>query len=149
MPIKNSKIAKTVKIFFPNLVNIYGCKIDSQSTVGPFVEIQKDVNIGKKCKISSHSFICSGVTIKNNVFIGHGVVFCNDRYPARTSKHGKLKTNKDWKLEKVIVEDNVSIGSGSVIMCGVKIGKGSVIGANSLVLKNVKKNTTYYNKINK
>ena len=149
MPIKNSKIAKTVKIFYPNLVNIYGCKIESHSTIGPFVEIQKNVNIGKKCKISSHSFICSGVTIKNNVFIGHGVIFCNDRYPASVNKRGKLKTNKDWKLEKVFIEDNVSIGSGSVIMCGVKIGKGSVIGANSLVLKNVKKNTIYYNKINK
>ena len=77
------------------------------------------------------------------------MIFCNDRYPASVNNQGKLKTNKDWKLEKVIIEDNVSIGSGSVIMCGVKIGKGSVIGANSLVLKNIKKNTTYYNKINK
>ncbi len=148
MSIKNSKIHKSVKIVKPNLVNIYGCKIDRNTKIGPFVEIQKDVSIGKNCKISSHTFICSGVIIKNNVFVGHNVVFINDKDPKAVNKDGKLKTEKDWKLEKTFIEDGASIGSGSVIMCGVKIEKNSIVGAGSLVLTNVPKNSIYINKRN-
>jgi acetyltransferase-like isoleucine patch superfamily enzyme len=146
MPIKNSKIHKSVLITNKKLVNIYGCQIKENTKVGPFVEIQKNVTIGKNCKISSHSFICSGVKIANNVFIGHNVVFINDRNPASVNIKGKLKNDNDWKLEKTIIEEGSSIGSGSVIMCGIKIGKNSIIGAGSLVLKNVPSNTKYINK---
>jgi acetyltransferase-like isoleucine patch superfamily enzyme len=146
MPIKNSKIHKSVLITNKKLVNIYGCQIKENTKVGPFVEIQKNVTIGKNCKISSHSFICSGVKIANNVFIGHNVVFINDRNPASVNIKGKLKNDNDWKLEKTIIEEGSSIGSSSVIMCGIKIGKNSIIGAGSLVLKNVPSNTKYINK---
>jgi len=146
MPIKNSKIHKTVSISNKNLVNIYGCEIHNNTKIGPFVEIQKDVIIGKNCKISSHSFICSGVTIKDKVFIGHNVVFINDRIPKSVNKKGQLKSENDWKLEKTLIEEGSSIGSGSIIMCGIKIGKNAIIGAGSLVLKNVSNNTLYMNK---
>ena len=146
MPIKNSKIHKTVSISNKNLVNIYGCEIHNNTKIGPFVEIQKDVIIGKNCKISSHSFICSGVTIKDKVFIGHNVVFINDRIPKSVNKKGQLKSENDWKLEKTLIEEGSSIGSGSIIMCGIKIGKNAIIGAGSLVLKNVSNNTLYINK---
>ena len=102
--------------------------------------------IGKNCKISSHSFICSGVNIGNNVFIGHNVIFINDRHPGAVNKKGELKNKNDWKLEKTFLKDDVSIGSGSIIMCGVNIEKNSKIGAGSLVLKNVPKNKLYFNK---
>jgi acetyltransferase-like isoleucine patch superfamily enzyme len=148
MPIKNSKIHKSVSIINKELVNIYGCEIYENTKIGPFVEIQKDVVIGKNCKISSHSFICSGVVIKDKVFLGHNVVFINDRNPAAVNKKGQLKDEGDWKLEKTLIEEGTSIGSGSIIMCGIKIGKNSIIGAGSLVLKNVPSNTTYYNKRN-
>ena len=104
MTIKSSKIHKSAKIFYPELVNIYGCKIGAFTTIGPFVEIQKGVSIGKKCKISSHSFICEGVKISDEVFIGHNVVFINDRYPKSVNKNGKLKGKKDWKMEETILE---------------------------------------------
>lgn len=146
MPIKNSKIHKTVSIINKNLVNIYGCEIHKNTKIGPFVEIQKDVIIGKNCKISSHSFICSGVTIKDKVFIGHNVVFINDRNPKSVNKKGQLKNENDWKLEKTLIDEGSSIGSGSIIMCGIKIGKNAIIGAGSLVLKNVPNNTVYINK---
>ena len=145
MPIKNSKIHKSVSIINDKLVNIYGCVVGKNTKIGPFVEIQKDVSIGKNCKISSHTFICTGVIIKDNVFIGHNVVFINDRNPNAVNKKGELKEDQDWKLEKIIIEEGVSIGSGSVIMCGIKIGKNSTIGAGSLVLSNVPNNTTYIN----
>ena len=148
MPIKNSKIHKSVSIINKDLVNIYGCEIYENTKIGPFVEIQKDVVIGKNCKISSHSFICSGVVIKDKVFLGHNVVFINDRNPAAVNKKGKLKNEDDWKLEKTLIEEGSSIGSGSIIMCGIKIGKNAIIGAGSLVLKNVPSNATYYNKRN-
>ena len=133
MPIKNSKIHKSVSIINKELVNIYGCEIYENTKIGPFVEIQKDVVIGKNCKISSHSFICSGVVIKDKVFLGHNVVFINDRNPAAVNKKGQLKNEGDWKLEKTLIEEGTSIGSGSIIMCGIKIGKNSIIGAGSLV----------------
>ena len=146
MPIKSSKIHKSVEIINEDLVNIYGCQIKADTKVGPFVEIQKGVIIGKKCKISSHTFICSGVKIDDNVFIGHNVVFINDRYPESINNKGELKTEKDWKMENINIESGVSIGSGSVIMCGLTIGKNSTIGAGSLVLNNVPNNTIYFNK---
>ena len=146
MPIKSSKIHKSAKIFYPELVNIYGCKIGAFTTIGPFVEIQKGVSIGRKCKISSHSFICEGVKISDEVFIGHNVVFINDRYPKSVNKNGNLKGKKDWKMEETILEKGSSIGSGSVIMCGVKIGKNATIGAGSLITKNIPKNKIFYNK---
>tara|TARA_B100001250_G_scaffold276499_1_gene238954 strand:- start:1875 stop:2333 length:459 start_codon:yes stop_codon:yes gene_type:complete len=148
MPIKKSKIDKTVWIANKKLVNIYGCKIKKNTKIGPFVEIQKDVSIGKNCKISSHSFICSGVSIGDNVFIGHNVIFINDKNPSAVNEKGELKNEDDWKLEKTILEDGVSIGSGTIIMCGITIGKNSKIGAGSLVLKNVPKNKLYFNKRN-
>ncbi len=149
MPIKNSNIHKTVKIFYKDLVNIYDCKIDKNTTIGPFIEIQKDVEVGKNCKISSHSFICSGVKIADNVFIGHNVTFINDRYPKAVNEKGTLKDDKDWNLEKTYVGKNTSIGSGSVIMCGVKIGKNVLIGAGSLVNSDIKDDQTFFNPRNK
>jgi acetyltransferase-like isoleucine patch superfamily enzyme len=146
MPIKKSIIHKSVKIFNKNLVNLYGCKIGAGTKIGPFVEIQNETSIGKNCKISSHSFICSGVTIDDNVFIGHNVTFINDRHPKSVNKDGKLKKEKDWVLEKTLVDKGASIGSGSIIMCGIKIGKNSTVGAGSLVLKNIPNNKIFFNK---
>ena len=146
MPIKDSKIHKSVKITNKELVNIYGCQIKANTKVGPFVEIQKNVLIGEKCKISSHTFICSGVKIHDNVFIGHNVIFINDRYPESINKKGQLKNEKDWVLESTLIESGVSIGSGSIIMCGLTIGRNSTIGAGSLVLKDISKNTIFFNK---
>lgn len=145
MPIKSSKIHPSVKIFHKNLVNIYGCQIGKNTTIGPFIEIQKGVIIGKNCKISSHSFICSGVEIDDNVFIGHNVTFINDRYPKAVNEREKLKTKNDWKMEKIFIGKNSSIGSGSVLMCGIKIGSNVTIGANSFINKNIKNNKTFYN----
>jgi len=117
--------------------NLYGCFIGIETTIGPFVEIQKDVHVGARCKISSHTFICSGVQINNYVFIGHGVIFINDRDPRSVNENGFVKGPGDWTLEKTYVNDNVSIGSGAIIMCGVKIGKGAQIGAGAVVTKDV------------
>ena len=146
MPVIKSKIHKSVKIINRDLVNIYGCQIKANTKIGPFVEIRKDVLIGEKCKISSHTFICSGVKIHDNVFIGHNVIFINDRYPESVNKMGQLKNEKDWVLEDTTIESGVSIGSGSVIMCGLTIGKNSTIGAGSLILKDISKNTIFFNK---
>ena len=125
------KLGINVKIF--DFVNLYGCEIGDNSKVGGFVEIQKGVKIGKNCKIQSHTFICEGVTIEDNVFVGHNVTFINDRYP-------KIKGR--WKLEETIVKIGASIGSGSTILCGVRIGKGAMIGAGSVVTKDVKDYST-------
>src|SRR3989344_4885623 len=125
------KLGINVKIF--DFVNLYGCEIGDNSKVGAFVEIQKGVKIGKNCKIQSHTFICEGVTIEDNVFVGHNVTFINDRYP-------KIKGR--WKLEETIVKIGASIGSGSTILCGVRIGKGAMIGAGSVVTKDVKDYST-------
>jgi len=146
MPVKKSKIHKSVKIFNKNLVNIYGCSIGAGTKIGPFVEIQNDAKIGKNCKISSHSFICSGVVVEDDVFVGHNVTFINDRNPKSVNSNGKLKGNNDWLLEKTFIGKGASIGSGSVIMCGIKIGKDSTIGAGSLVVKNVPNKSIFYNK---
>lgn len=118
-------------------VNLYGCQIDDDSRVGTFVEIQKGARIGKRCKISSHTFICEGVTIEDEVFIGHGVTFVNDRYPRATNPDGTLQTDEDWVCQKTIVESGASIGSGCTLLGGITVGKGAMIGAGSVVTTDV------------
>lgn len=134
------KIAPDVKlganVQIHNFVNLYGCEIGDNTKVGSFVEIQKGARIGQNCKISSHTFICEGVAIHNDVFVGHHVVFINDRYP-RATTDGQLQTEKDWVVIPTSVGRGASIGSGAVILCGVKIGDGSMIGAGSVVVKDV------------
>jgi UDP-2-acetamido-3-amino-2,3-dideoxy-glucuronate N-acetyltransferase len=136
------KIASDVKlgvnVQIHNFVNLYGCEIGDNTKIGPFVEVQKGVRIGRNCKISSHSFICEGVQIDDEVFVGHHVVFINDRYPRATTNRGQLQSEKDWVLIPTYVERAASIGSGAVILCGVKIGEGSMIGAGSIVVKDVR-----------
>ncbi|MHA2062831.1 MAG: acyltransferase [Candidatus Thorarchaeota archaeon] len=142
MPVNaNADIDPTAKVFIPDLVNIYGCAIGADTTIGPFVEIQSDATIGKKCKISSHTFICSGVHIGNQVFVGHGVMFINDRSPRACNPDGTKQTAKDWILEETVIEDNVSIGSGAIVMCGVRLGRNCMIGAGAVVTKDVAPNT--------
>jgi len=133
-------VGDNVKIF--DFVNAYECSIGENTKIGTFVEIQKGVKIGKNCKISSHSFICTGVTIKDGVFVGHNVSFIVDRYPQSTNEDGSMKEDKDWTMEEIIVEDGVSIGTSVTILAGVKIGKNAVIGAGSVVTKDVPENCT-------
>jgi acetyltransferase-like isoleucine patch superfamily enzyme len=118
-------------------VNLYGCELGAESRVGAFAEVQAGVRIGARCKISSHTFICSGVTVEDEVFIGHGVVFINDRYPRATSVNGLPQTEDDWRLERTVVRRGASIGSGAIIMCGVEIGEGALVGAGALVTRDV------------
>jgi len=120
-----------------NFVNLYGCELGDETRVGAFVEIQRDARIGRRCKISSHSFICSGVTIEDEVFVGHGVVFINDRRPRATNADGSSKSDADWLMERTIVQRRASIGSGAVIMCGVRIGAGALVGAGAVVTRDV------------
>ena len=140
--LNNVKVGKDVKIY--DFVNAYGCSIDDGSKVGTFVEIQKGVSIGKNCKISSHSFICEGVTIKDNVFIGHNVTFINDRLPRSTRPDGSMQTEEDWTMENTFIGKGASIGSSATIMCGISIGEGALIGAGSVVTKDVPANATAY-----
>ncbi len=133
------EVGEGVKIFA--FVNAYHCKIGSGSKVGTFVEIQRGVEIGENCKISSHSFICEGVKIEDNVFIGHNVTFVNDRYPRATNEDGSIQTADDWKLETTLVKKGASIGSSVTILCGVTIGEGALVGAGSVVTKDVAPNT--------
>jgi acetyltransferase-like isoleucine patch superfamily enzyme len=135
----NVKLGNDVKIF--NFVNAYGCSIGDGAKIGAFVEIQKGSIIGKNCKISSHSFICEGVHIADNVFIGHNVTFINDNFPRATTDNGLLQTEDDWECIKTFVEEGASIGSGATILGGVRIGKKSIIGAGSVVVHNVEENT--------
>lgn len=125
-----------VRIFQPELVNLYGCSIGDDTKVGAFVEIQKNVIVGKRCKISSHTFICEGVTIEDEVFVGHGVMFINDVYP-RATTGGALQTEADWTVVPTRVRRGASIGSGAVILAGVTIGEGALIGAGAVVTKDV------------
>lgn len=134
---ENVRLGKDVKIFMPELVNIYGCEIGDESRVGPFVEIQSGVKIGKRCKIQSHAFICEGVLIEDEAFISHGVMFINDRMPRSTIQAGCLKGNEDWLMEKTIVKKRASIGTNATIMCGINIGEHSIVGAGSVVTKDV------------
>ena len=134
------EIGKDVKIF--NFVNLYGCKIDDGTKLGTFVEVQKGAIIGKNCKISSHTFICEGVHIGDGCFVGHGVLFINDKHPRAVNPDGSMQNDEDWELLETFIEDNVSIGSGAVIMGGIRIGKGAMIGAGAVVTKDVEENTT-------
>ena len=133
--ISNVEMGKNVKIF--NFVNLYGCSIGDNSKIGSFVEIQKNATIGKNCKISSHSFICEGVHIEDNVFIGHNVTFINDKYPRSTSKSGRLQTETDWDVVETFIKKGASVGSSSTILCGVTIGEDAIIGAGAVVTKDV------------
>ncbi len=117
--------------------NLYGCRIGDDSQIGTFVEIQRDAIVGRRCKIQSHTFICSGVTIRDAVFVGHGVVFINDLYPRAAGSEGQLQTTVDWKLVRTVVEDGASIGSGAVILGGISIGAGALVGAGAIVTKDV------------
>ena len=137
MPIaKDVVLGKDVRIFQPDLVNLYGCKIGDETRIGAFVEIQKNAIIGARCKISSHSFLCEGVTIEDEVFVGHGVLFINDRYPQATTG-GKLLTEADWKVVPTLVRRGASIGSGAIVMCGITIGEGALVGAGAVVTRDV------------
>ena len=133
--IDNVKLGVDVKIY--DFVNLYGCSIDDNSKVGSFVEIQKNAIIGKTCKISSHTFICEGVHIEDNCFIGHNVTFINDKYPRATNDDGTMQNETDWKLVETYVKKGVSIGSSSTILCGITIGEGAIVGAGSVVTKDV------------
>jgi UDP-2-acetamido-3-amino-2,3-dideoxy-glucuronate N-acetyltransferase len=138
MPISNDvRLADGVKIFQPDLVNLYGCTVGPDTRIGAFVEIQKNAVIGARCKISSHTFICEGVTIEDEVFVGHGVVFINDRYPRATSPTGQLQTDADWEVIPTRVKRRASIGSGAVIMCGVTIGERAMVAAGAVVTRDV------------
>jgi len=129
------KLGENVKIFA--FVNLYGCTIGDNTKIGTFVEIQKGAVIGKNCKISSHTFICEGVTIEDGVFIGHGVTFINDLYPRATTEEGSLQTEQDWKVIPTLVKKRASIGSGATILAGVTIGEEAIVGAGSVVTKDV------------
>lgn len=124
-----------------DFVNLYGCRIGDESKVGPFVEIQKNAVVGRRCKISSHSFICEGVTLEDEVFVGHGVIFVNDRYPRATTETGALQTDADWKCEPTLVRRRASIGSGATILCGITIGEEAIVGAGSVVTHDVSDRT--------
>jgi acetyltransferase-like isoleucine patch superfamily enzyme len=129
------KLGENVKIH--NFVNLYGCEVGDSSKIGVFVEIQKNAKVGKNCKISSHTFICEGVTIEDDVFIGHSVVFINDTYPRATNGNGRLQTEEDWKVEPILVKKGASIGSNCTILSNVTIGENAIVGAGSVVTKDV------------
>jgi acetyltransferase-like isoleucine patch superfamily enzyme len=126
-----------VRIFQPDLVNLYGCSIGARTKIGAFVEIQRDAVIGLDCKISSHTFICSGVTIEDGVFVGHGVMFINDIYPAAVNADGSLQTEVDWKVVETRIRRRASIGSNATILAGVTIGEGALVGAGAVVTRDV------------
>jgi acetyltransferase-like isoleucine patch superfamily enzyme len=132
------KLGKDVKLAC--FINLYGCEIGDGTKIGAFVEVQKNAVIGRHCKISSHTFVCEGVTIEDNVFVGHGVVFINDSYPRSTNTAGVLQTEADWKVERTVVKAGASIGSGATILSQVVIGENSIVGAGSVVTKDVPAN---------
>jgi len=129
------ELGKNVKIF--NFVNLYGCKIGDNSKIGTFVEIQKDATVGRNCKISSHTFICEGVHIEDNCFIGHNVTFINDKYPRATNEDGGLQTEEDWVCVPTYIKQGASIGSSATILCGITIGEKAIVGAGAVVTKDV------------
>jgi UDP-2-acetamido-3-amino-2,3-dideoxy-glucuronate N-acetyltransferase len=133
------KLGRDVKL--SKFINLYGCEVGDETKIGAFVEIQKNASIGKRCKISSHTFICEGVTVEDNVFIGHGVTFINDSYPRATTGEGKLQTEADWVVERTVVKKGSSIGSGSTILAKVTIGENAIVGAGSVVTKDVPPNS--------
>jgi acetyltransferase-like isoleucine patch superfamily enzyme len=132
------KLGKDVRL--SKFINLYGCKIGDETRIGAFVEIQKNASVGKRCKISSHTFICEGVAIEDNVFIGHSVTFINDSYPRSTTPSGDLQTEADWKVEKTLIRRGASIGSGSTILGNITIGENAIVGAGSVVTKDVPAN---------
>jgi acetyltransferase-like isoleucine patch superfamily enzyme len=133
------KLGRDVRL--SKFINLYGCEIGDETKIGAFVEIQKNAVVGKRCKISSHTFICEGVTIEDNVFVGHSVTFINDSYPRATTAEGGLQTEADWKVERTLVKKGASIGSGSTILSNISIGENAIIGAGSVVTKDVPANS--------
>ena len=131
----NVKLGKNVII--QDFTNLYGCSIDNDTRIGTFVEIQKNAHIGKRCKIQSHTFICEGVTIEDDCFVGHGVMFINDKYPGSVNENGELQTEADWEVVPTVVKTGASIGSNATLLCGVTIGQGAIVGAGSVVTKDV------------
>jgi acetyltransferase-like isoleucine patch superfamily enzyme len=132
------RLGENVKL--SKFVNLYGCSVGDNTKIGAFVEIQKNATVGRNCKISSHSFVCEGVTIEDNVFVGHGVMFINDSYPRATAKGGELQTEADWKVERTVIRKGASIGSGATILANITIGENALIGAGSVVSKDVPAN---------
>jgi UDP-2-acetamido-3-amino-2,3-dideoxy-glucuronate N-acetyltransferase len=138
MPIESDvSLGRGVVIFHPELVNLYGCRIGDGTKIGSFVEIQKNASIGRNCKISSHSFICEGVEIEDQVFIGHGVKFINDAYPRATTATGELQNETDWTVLRTVVHSRASIGTNATILPNISIGRGAMIGAGAVVVRNV------------
>lgn len=137
--INNVKLGKDVKIF--DFVNLYGCTIDDYTKIGTFVEIQKNATIGKNCKISTHTFICEGVHIEDNVFVGHNVTFINDKHPHAANPDGSMQTEADWQVVETFIKKGASIGSSSTILCGVTVGENAIVGAGAVVTKDVPPNT--------
>jgi acetyltransferase-like isoleucine patch superfamily enzyme len=133
------KLGRDVKL--SKFINLYGCEVGDETKIGAFVEIQKNATVGKRCKISSHAFICEGVAIEDNVFIGHGVTFINDSYPRATTNAGELQTESDWKVERTLVKKGASIGSGSTILSNLTVGENAIVGAGSVVTKDVPPNS--------
>ena len=141
MPVASTvRLGRNVVIHHPDLVNLYGCEVGDETKIGAFVEIQKNASVGRRCKISSHTFICEGVQIEDNVFVGHSVTFINDSYPRATTAGGELQTEADWKVEKTVVRKGASIGSGSTVLSKITIGENAIVGAGSVVTKDVPAN---------
>ena len=136
------KLGADVKL--SKFINLYGCEVGDETKIGPFVEIQKNAKIGKRCKISSHTFICEGVTVEDNVFIGHGVMFINDSFPRATNEDGRLQTESDWKVEPTVVKKGASIGSGVTILSNVTVGENAMVGAGSVVTRDVPANAIVF-----
>ncbi len=138
-------IADSVKlgndVRLSKFINLYGCEIGDDTKIGAFVEIQKNATVGKRCKISSHTFVCEGVVIEDNVFIGHGVTFINDSYPRATTADGQLQTEADWKVERTVIRRGASIGSGATILSNITVGENAIVGAGSVVTKDVPPNS--------
>ena len=142
MGLNDVELGKDVRIAQPALVNLYGCRIGDETKIGAFVEIQRNASVGARCKISSHSFICEGVTIEDEVFIGHGVMFTNDLFPRATNDDGSLQGESDWHVEPTRIRRGASIGSGAAIMCGITIGERALVGAGAVVTKDVAPDAT-------
>jgi acetyltransferase-like isoleucine patch superfamily enzyme len=133
------RLGRDVKL--SKFINLYGCEIGDETKIGAFVEIQKNATIGKRCKVSSHTFVCEGVIVEDDVFIGHGVTFINDIYPRATTGEGNLQTEADWRVERTLVKKGASIGSGSTVLAGITIGENAIVGAGSVVTKDVPPNS--------
>src|ERR1035437_50970 len=136
---ENVKLGQDVKL--SKFINLYGCEVGDETKIGAFVEVQKNATVGKRCKISSHTFICEGVVIEDNVFIGHGVTFINDSYPRATAADGRLQTEADWKVERTVIHRGASVGSGVTILSNISVGENAIVGAGSVVTKDVPPNS--------